>query len=256
MLMKTLVVRKFMIIELKKNCKYGVGASLQSLLNRYPAWGIAVIGAYTWTGHDPCAGRGAGRPALLIGGLRDGQKPTWFNENNILYKIYPRIEPPRHIVRRFGTRRGMQGVGMTERGVRQAAALLVSLAALADRSAYRCLAVRWFVLVLLRHAETVVLRVVGNATGWDRSALEVALGIEVPDVAEGRSSSGRGPADALALAMRLRALAALLRAFLPPDDLVGSGGARTAGALVRSAARLRSRPCVWSGRRVPAPDTS
>lgn len=124
----------------------------------------------------------------------------------------------------------MQGVGMTERGVRQAAALLVALAALADRSAYRCLAVRWFVLVLLRHAETVVLRVVGDATGWDRSALEVALGIEVPDVAEGRSSSGRGPADALALAIRLRALAALLRAFLPPDDLVGSGKTRTAGA--------------------------
>lgn len=150
----------------------------------------------------------------------------------------------------------MQGGVMTDRGLRQVTALLVALAALADVAATRSFAVRWCVLVLLRLAEGASLKVLADATGWGRSDFDAALGIGGVDAPEAPLGSGSGPADALALAMRLRTLAALLRVFLPPDEPCGPGEACTATALVRHAARPALASAAWSGRAHPAPDTS
>jgi hypothetical protein len=84
------------------------------------------------------------------------------------------------------------------------------------------------VLCLLRHAEAVTRDHVAETTGWDLSDLELAFGIDAPDagfdpgqgagngLADGHifTGSGSGPADALALAWRLRALAAVLGSLL------------------------------------------
>ncbi len=150
----------------------------------------------------------------------------------------------------------MDGVVRTDRGLRQVTALLVTLAVLADRAAARSFAVRWFVLVLLRHAERGALKVLGDATGWGRRDLEDALGLGSVDDPDGPLGSGNSPADAWALAMRLRALAALLCTLLPPDALFGRGEARTVTALIRRAARPAPVLAACGGRAHPAPDTS
>ena len=83
------------------------------------------------------------------------------------------------------------------------AALLLSLAGLAERAAARSAPVRFIVLWLLRQAETVAADFVGiewNATFWDDPS-----GF-APD------HFGYGPADALALALSLRLLAVVVQA--------------------------------------------
>ena len=92
--------------------------------------------------------------------------------------------------------------GRDERTVRRIVTLLVALAVLAERAAVRSLPVRWFVLLILRRAETAAEEFVLEATG-------------TPPAAEGFVVTGNGPDDALGLAARLRALAAALGAMLP-----------------------------------------
>ena len=89
-----------------------------------------------------------------------------------------------------------------ERMLRRIIALLVVSAVLAERAAERSLLVRWFVLWILRRAETVVEDFVFDETG-------------MPLAVEGFALAGNGPDDAFALAARFRALAAALATLLP-----------------------------------------
>ena len=114
-----------------------------------------------------------------------------------------------------------------DRRLRRIMALLVSLAVLAERCAARSFSVRWLVLVLLRHAEAVVIASVADVTGIDLTGFD--------DDRE----AGYGPMDAAVLALRLRTLAAVLSAFLPETgprdgwtagpDAGPRGGASVAG---------------------------
>ena len=86
--------------------------------------------------------------------------------------------------------------------LRRIIALLVVSAVLAERAADRSLLVRWFVLWILRRAETVVEDFIFDETG-------------MPLAVEGFALAGNGPDDAFALAARFRALAAALATLLP-----------------------------------------
>ncbi|MFN3550154.1 MAG: hypothetical protein ACK4U0_21940 [Mesorhizobium sp.] len=145
-------------------------------------------------------------------------------------------------------------VGLDELGLRRVAALLVALAALADRAAGRSVPVRWFVLALLRYTERIVSEFVADATGWNLSGLAEAHG--VGDDLDGPLGSGNGPADAVALAWRLRSLAAMLGALLPAEDLPVRAEIRSAGALRRLASLLALPLAMAGGLSRPAPDTS
>ena len=101
-----------------------------------------------------------------------------------------------------------------ERMLRRVIALLVSFAALAERAAARSAPVRWFVLLILRHAEAISENFVFEAAGMPSLALE---GIAVV---------GNDPDDALRLAARFYALAAALCALLPIDGLFGGRDGR------------------------------
>ncbi len=119
--------------------------------------------------------------------------------------------------------------------------LLLAFAALAEQAGRRSFPVRWFVLAILRHAEAVARDFIIETTGTTLPCAEVPLG------------TAGGPADAACLAGRLRALAALLRACLPPEISIGSQ--------VRSVfapRRLAGHPPATSFRSPtrPAPDTS
>ena len=100
-----------------------------------------------------------------------------------------------------------------ERMLRRVIALLVVSAVLAERAAERSLPVRWFVLWVLRRAETVVEDFVFDETG-------------MPLAVEGFAVAGNGPDDALALAARFKALAAALCALLPLACIFGRRPAR------------------------------
>ncbi|MFN3550114.1 MAG: hypothetical protein ACK4U0_21735 [Mesorhizobium sp.] len=140
--------------------------------------------------------------------------------------------------------------------------LLVALAALAERASNRSFPVRWLVLCLLRYAERVARDFVVEETGWEWHVIEDAFGIgDAPDIGAGFDtchSSRGGPADALALAWRLRVLAALLRTLLPPDDV--SGQADTDAGTVDAARSLASRLGRFLAKPLslawPTPDTS
>ncbi|MEX0404153.1 hypothetical protein ABGN05_00595 [Aquibium sp. LZ166] len=106
---------------------------------------------------------------------------------------------------------------------RRIVALLVSFAVLAERAAGRSFPVRWFVLVLLRHAQTVALAYVAEVMQ--------ATFIEV----EERPVAGFTPADAMLLCLRFRALAAVLGALLGPEARPDEDGARIVGADRRAA---------------------
>ncbi len=90
-----------------------------------------------------------------------------------------------------------------DRTLRRIIALLVSFAAIAERCASRSLPVRFLVLWFLRRAEFV-------ATGYVLDAYAAPPS----DFAE-IAAAGNDPADALLLAARFRALAAVLGALLP-----------------------------------------
>ena len=172
----------------------------------------------------------------------------------------------------------MHDAERNDRTLRRIIATLVALAVLAERAAYRSLPVRWLVLCLLRHAEPVTRDHVAETTGWDCFDLEVAFGIgDVRDagfdagqgagngLADGHilTGSGSGPADALALAWRLRALAAVLGALLQPASGFAPGApridcanVRTEATLRRLAARLAELLATAGALPHPAPDTS
>ncbi len=115
------------------------------------------------------------------------------------------------------------GETLDERTLRRTIALLVSLAVLAERTAARSFPVRWFVLVVLRYAERVALDHVIESAPWAWPHFEDEL------------ETGSGPMDAMLLGQRLRLLAAVLGALLPPEDLcfddwnAGRDGARPGG---------------------------
>ena len=121
-----------------------------------------------------------------------------------------------------------------DRTLRRIAALLVSFAVMAERSAGRSFPVRFVVLCILRHAEAVALSFVVESIEADWSCFE-----DDPE-------TGFGPVDAMVLALRLRALAALVFAMLDPvgrdDGWVIVLGPR----LLRSCARPRHvAPVGW-----------
>ena len=167
----------------------------------------------------------------------------------------------------------MDDAERNDRTLRRIAAMLVALAALAERAAYRSLPVRWLVLCLLRHAESVTREHIAETTGWGWSELEYAFGIDAPDAGfdagqgAGRdladagilTGSGNGPADALALAWRLRMLAAVLGALLSPAPGSDTGSPRIGCPDVRAKAalgRLAALLATAAGLPHPAPDTS
>ncbi len=97
------------------------------------------------------------------------------------------------------------------RTLRRIIALLVSFAAMAERAASRSLPVRCLVLWILRQAEAVAEDYVFDETGTPPSAIA------------GVATEGFDPADALHLARRLHALAAVLCALLADAYLLGCG---------------------------------
>ena len=167
----------------------------------------------------------------------------------------------------------MHDAERNDRTLRRIIATLVALAVLAERAAYRSLPVRWLVLCLLRHAESATREHVAETTGWDWSDLACAFGIGDPrdagagfDEHQGAGvviGSGNGPADALALAWRLRALAAVLGALLSPasgfdreSPRIGRSAVRAEAALGRLDTRLAELLATACALPRPAPDTS
>jgi hypothetical protein len=164
----------------------------------------------------------------------------------------------------------MNGGAQEERTLRRIIATLVALAVLAERAAYRSLPVRWLVLCLLRHAESVTRDHVAETTGWDWSDLACAFGNDDPRAgfitehdAHILTGAGNGPADALALAWRLRMLASILSALLSPASgfdpgacRIGCPDVRGEAAHHRLAARLIELLATAVGLPHPAPDTS
>lgn len=97
----------------------------------------------------------------------------------------------------------MDRAGRRDRVLERIVAILLSLAVLAGHAAGRSFPVRWLLLLVLRRAGTVA-----------AFLLEQRTGMEWP-FSEDCGENGSGPADALLLAARLRALAACLAALLP-----------------------------------------
>jgi hypothetical protein len=126
-------------------------------------------------------------------------------------------------------------VAMDDRTLRRTIALLVSLAVLAERAAARSFPVRWFVLALLRHAETVALGFAAEATRVDWVRFE-----------EDDREAGYGPIAAAVLAGRFRALAALLGTLLaPPDGRDGRTRGRSAAPCLAPGAHARFVTPAW-----------
>lgn len=147
----------------------------------------------------------------------------------------------------------MRGGLFSERGIREAVWTITALAALAEIAAGRCYPARWFVLALLRNAERIVWRIVIARTGWDPAEIACAFGM-----ADDLAGSGSDPADTMALAWRLRALAALLDTLLPPGWVDGGRTARPVATQRRLASQraLSLSASAGSGACRPAPDTS
>ena len=120
-----------------------------------------------------------------------------------------------------------------ERMLRRVIALLVSFAVLAERVSLRSAPVRWFVLWLLRWAETRAGEYVFDETG-------------LPLAVEGFAVAGNDPDDALALAARFKALAAALATLLPLACLFGRRPARREVAFGPVAPGCRCRSSGWT----------
>ncbi len=98
----------------------------------------------------------------------------------------------------------MHGEVRHDRTLRRIVAMLAAFADLADRAASCCQPVRFLLLLVLRHAETIAREVVADAMRVD--------GLWFDDGMEGTSS----PEDAALLAERFRLLAEELVGLLPP----------------------------------------
>ncbi|APH72304.1 hypothetical protein [Aquibium oceanicum] len=131
---------------------------------------------------------------------------------------------------------------LDDRTMRRIVALLVSFAVMAERAAGRSFPVRFVVLCILRHAEAVALLFVAETFEADVFYVH------------GDPETGYGPADAMAIAMRLRALASLVFAMLDPADLDDGWVI----VLSRRALRSDARACLTApfGWIIPCIDTS
>jgi hypothetical protein len=124
------------------------------------------------------------------------------------------------------------GATLDDRMLRRTIALLVALAVLAERAAVRSFPVRWLVLCILRRAETVGQNLVIDNAPWAWPYLEDAL------------EPGSSPADAVLLGQRLRMLAALLGALLPPECTLDGADAIVDNAPCRHAPHPGARPAM------------
>ena len=144
----------------------------------------------------------------------------------------------------------MNGRVLDERGLRQVTTMLVALATLAERAANRSFPVRSLVLALLRYAERVARGLLAETAGCELYDIDEAVG--PLDDPQGLPGAGNGPADALLLGWRLRALAALLAAFLPPDALPGRADGRVATVVALRLPPSPARLSVTAVARSPA----
>jgi hypothetical protein len=138
----------------------------------------------------------------------------------------------------------MHGEALDDRTLRRVIALLVALAALAERAAGRFFPVRWLVLCVLRRAEVVGRDFVIETAPWAWPYLEDAL------------EPGSSPMDAVLLGQRLRMLAAVLRALLAPIDPLDGWRSGRDGARHCPAPFAGRRPVAPNGRRPAFHDTS
>jgi hypothetical protein len=120
-------------------------------------------------------------------------------------------------------------------------AILIALAALAERAAGKPFPVRWIVLAILRQAEAVAAGFVAETMPADWPCVEQSL------------ETGSDPADAAWLAWRFRMLAALLGALLRCECLADCR--RIAGPPARTAMPGLRLPTIIVPQPVPA-DTS
>ena len=133
-------------------------------------------------------------------------------------------------------------VGLDDRTLRRIIATLVALAVLAERAALRSFPVRWLVLALLRYAERVARAFVVEITQWEWPGFDDDL------------EPGSSAYDAALLAWRLRLLAAILGALLPPEDRLDDWNTGRDAAPRGLAAHALFASLF--GRPYPAPDTS
>lgn len=122
------------------------------------------------------------------------------------------------------------------------AAILVVLAALAERTGSRSFPVRWFILSVLRQAEAVACAFVADTTRTDWPSLEEQLEIE------------SRPYDSALLAWRFRAFAAVLSAALQLACLEAC--LPIAGAPGRGLHRSPAGSLSWPGGALRPHDTS
>ena len=148
----------------------------------------------------------------------------------------------------------MDGGTLDDRTLRRIIAMLVGLSVLAERAGARSFPVRWFVLTLLRHAEAVARDFVVETIGWAWQDLKDQSG-SAGDPG-GPLGSGNSPADAMALARRLRSLAALLRAVLPFADFIDRENLGAGGGFLVLALHLTRLSVMPVNRTQPVPDTS
>jgi hypothetical protein len=126
--------------------------------------------------------------------------------------------------------------GRDDRELGRIIALLVSLAGLAERTAGRCLAVRFVVLLVLRRAEECARDYAAQATGSDGLWFDDGLG------------TGCGPAEAELIALRFHDLAAFLAGEIEPGDVTGDAAPRGLAAALE---RLCDAPPLLPGAIVP-----
>jgi len=138
----------------------------------------------------------------------------------------------------------MDGRGLNDQTLRRMIALLVSFAVLAERAAGRSFPVRWLVLTIVRHAETVVLDLLADTVQVDFSGLD-------DDPAPGHE-----PYDAAVLGWRLRMLAAMLGTLLKPEARFESWTAGRDAAPRGLAQRADILFAILNGRRPAFHDTS
>jgi hypothetical protein len=126
------------------------------------------------------------------------------NEINDFTEFYPPPRNPTDTVRLStkGDDMDFRPTSDEERAWWRIVASLLAFAGLAERAAYHSMPVRWLVLSILRLAEAVVEDVVLDAAGLPQSD------------ADDLTRAGQSPEDALALAARFLALAAMLAGLI------------------------------------------
>jgi hypothetical protein len=123
-------------------------------------------------------------------------------------------------------------------------AILIALAALAERAAAKPFPVRWIVLAILRQAEAVAAGFVAETMPADWPCIDQFL------------ETGSDPADAMWLAWRFRMLAALLGALLNLACFLDGWNARSRSMVVLVAVRRGPRHFMPRARNSGRNDTS